>query len=184
MNAPADQLPTVPLITLTPFPRAVHLTVDNGTIREDDGAGTIVTHPIDPIGPWPFADHAVDTVHLADLLDHLPARKAPLVVLEAARVLRPAGEVRITVTDIDTLCRMWVAGPPAQSVPSGELYYKTLLTRQLYGAQTDPHAYRQSGWDRIMVADLLRACGFPIVTEEDVPSDPDRIAFTLRGGKR
>lgn len=73
--------------------------------------------------------------------------------VEWHRVLRPGGLLMIAVPDLAALARMYVD-------PSLDLNVHWLVTRMMYGGQTDEYDYHLIGFDEPMLAMFLRDAGF------------------------
>lgn len=110
----------------------------------------------------PFSDGSAEFVRLDHVLEHLPQRTACRAVLEAARVLAPGGQLRIGLPDIGATFRSYLE--------TEDLGERLLVLRTVYGSQTHPGEFHQSGWDAESLRSLLTACGFVdvvVAPEED-----------------
>jgi len=56
----------------------------------------------------PFADDSVDIVYHSHVLEHLDRPVARAFLLEARRVLKPGGMIRIVVPDFESACRAYL----------------------------------------------------------------------------
>ncbi len=109
----------------------------------------------------PFRDGCAEFVRLDHVLEHLPGRLAVRALLEARRVLKAGGTIRVGVPDFDAMCQLYA---DAKSLAD-----KALLLRWFYGSQAHQGEYHQSGWDGQTLQDLLKAAGFRV---ERVFADP------------
>lgn len=105
----------------------------------------------------PFTADCAEFVRIDHCLEHLPQRMAVTVLHEARRVLQPGGEIRVGVPDISEYFTRW---------PDATLAEKASLLRGLYGGQSHDGEYHQSGYDPVMLRDLLEAMGFEDVIVE------------------
>jgi ubiquinone/menaquinone biosynthesis C-methylase UbiE len=96
---------------------------------------------VDAALPLPFADSSVDAITCIDAINHLPDRKR--ILLEWARVLKPSGRLLFTDPTV-------VTGP----VTNEEIAVRTSAGFYLL----TPPGYNEQ---------LLRQCGFRILTSED-----------------
>lgn len=110
----------------------------------------------------PFRDGCAKFVRLDHVLEHLPYRKAVPALLEAYRVLRSGGKIRVGLPDLKACCEAFLS--------AADLWEKGALIRQLYGSQAHEGEFHKSGWDQEMAADLVRSVGFKeveVVCDED-----------------
>jgi SAM-dependent methyltransferase len=123
----------------------------------------------------PIDDDSADFVRLDHVLEHLPARTAVRALLEAKRVLRSGGSIRVGVPDLAATCRAYVEAET--------LADKAWILRQLYGSQAHDGEYHQAGWDKETLADLLRACGFVGIVVSDDPERDEGICIKAEAVK-
>lgn len=95
-----------------------------------------------------FADASFDLVYASHVLEHFDWRhELPLVLAEWRRVLKPGGELHVSVPDLAVLCRLFLE-------PGRPLHRRYLLVQMMYGGQVDAFDYHKAGFD----ADILGAC--------------------------
>lgn len=126
----------------------------------------------------PFRDGSVDAVRLDHVLEHLEQAVAVRALLQAWRVLRAGGRIVVGVPDLAAYCAEWLDG---SSSPAA----RAMLVRGIYGGQTHPGEYHRSGWDALMLRDLLAAVGFEqvAVREDDGPFRTEGYCITASGVK-
>lgn len=78
-------------------------------------SGRVLSHDLRK--PLPFGDGTADAVYHSHVLEHLPRESALPFILEAKRVLKPGGVLRIVVPDFEYLCRQYLSS--AQRCGSG-----------------------------------------------------------------
>lgn len=100
----------------------------------------------------PFDDASAVFCRLDHVLEHFPQRMCLRVVLEAFRVLRPGGTIRIGLPDMRATCQAFA--------DEDDLYARLLILRTIYGSQAHPGEFHQSGWDEESLKGLLVSAGF------------------------
>jgi SAM-dependent methyltransferase len=58
--------------------------------------------------PLPFDDAMFDAVYHSHVLEHLPRDRAPALLAECRRVLRPGGVLRVAVPDLEQIARLYL----------------------------------------------------------------------------
>lgn len=148
---------------------AVCLNVGCGPLRipGEIGVDRYPTAAVDVIADLmalPWSAGSVDQVRLDHVLEHMDGRLAVPALLEAQRVLRPGGSIRVGVPDLGATCRAYAE---AESLAD-----RALILRWLYGSQAHEGEYHKSGWDPMTLADLLTCVGFDQVSvREDAERD-------------
>lgn len=117
----------------------------------------------------PFRSQSVDFVRLDHVLEHLPQRYAVVALMEAYRVLKPSGQVRVGVPDIEATCRTYAESSSIQD--------KALLLRWLYGSQAHGGEYHKSGWDAQTLEDVLDFVGFERIAVHPDPARTEGICI-------
>ncbi len=156
------------------------LNVGCGPLRIDGeiGIDRYPTPAVDVIADLlalPYPDGSVDRVRLDHVLEHLPGRLAVPALLEARRVLRTGGGIRVGVPDLAATCRAYAEAPT--------LADRALLLRWLYGSQAHDGEYHKSGWDTEALLDLLLAVGFEAVNVRDDTGRDEGICIVAEAVK-
>ena len=63
----------------------------------------------DIIRGLPFSDNSFDVVYHSNVLEHLPYQMGQNMIAECYRVLKPGGIIRISVPDLEKICREYLA---------------------------------------------------------------------------
>jgi predicted SAM-dependent methyltransferase len=101
-----------------------------------------------------FADGSVAEIYSSHVYEHLSYRDEVVPALvEAFRVLRPGGLIRIGVPDLEALCRM-ILDPKR----SADCRYGAQSI--LFGGQTDEFDYHKAGFTFDFLKQFLEGVGF------------------------
>lgn len=101
-----------------------------------------------------FADGSIAEVYASHVFEHLGYQaELPQVMDGIRRVLRPGGTLRISVPDLDVLCRMFVH--PALTAEA-----RFHVMRIIYGGQMDAHDFHKVGFTLEFLTYFLARHGF------------------------
>lgn len=101
-----------------------------------------------------FTDGGVARIYASHVLEHLGYQTGVGRCLqEWFRALAPGGELRISVPDLETLCRLFTA--PKRTY--AERYH---LMRMIMGGQMDAHDLHRTGFFEPLLVDFLQWAGF------------------------
>ena len=101
-----------------------------------------------------IADGSVDEIYASHVLEHLGyAERLPRALAEMHRVLKKGGSAKISVPDLDVLCRLFID-------PRMGVLERILIMRMAFGGQTDPHDFHYVGLAFDILCNLLETAGF------------------------
>ena len=119
-----------------------------------------------------IADDSVAEIHSCFVLEHLNFRtELPAILAEFRRVLKPEGVCRISVPDMDVLCRMIVND-------QATLEHKLFLMAHLFGGQENENDFRKVGLNLDILLYFLSVAGFRRAGRAGVPG-PFKDSSTL-----
>jgi hypothetical protein len=113
-------------------------------------------------------DGWADSIYACHVLEHFDFKEAPLVLQRWGRALKPGGELRISVPDLDRITRIYQKNLAHFQVP-GHLPWTGLI----YGGQLDQYDYHKNGFNFRSLSDLLAGLGF--VDIQEYPHEPHFI---------
>jgi predicted SAM-dependent methyltransferase len=101
-----------------------------------------------------FADGSVEQVYASHVLEHLGYHdELPQALREIHRVLRPGGELLISVPNLEVLCKLFL-----RPDLTGERRFK--IMQVMFGAQVDKHDFHKMGWTLEFALHFLSQAGF------------------------
>lgn len=112
-----------------------------------------------------FPDNHADAIYACHVLEHFSHADAPQVLKTWYRVLKPGGEIRISVPDIDRIVKIYVKNW-AHFQTDGNSPWIGLL----YGGQTDQYDFHKTGWNFCWLAHIMRGIGY--VDMHEYPHEP------------
>lgn len=118
-----------------------------------------------------FAESEFDEIYLSHVLEHVPYAQVPRVLAGLHRILSQGGALRISVPDLDRICRLYVEHIDWFAPPH------TPWLGVLYGGQVNDYDFHKGGFNFRYLEGLLRASGFASVTEV-----PPTEEFGIRDG--
>ncbi|MBA4029010.1 MAG: methyltransferase type 11 [Planctomyces sp.] len=106
-----------------------------------------------------FADGTVSEVYASHVWEHLShTGEVQKAAAEAFRVLRPGGELKVGVPDLDVICRLFLDQRLTMSMRLHVLKY-------IYGGQIDGYDYHKFGFNFPVLGQLLHETGFVEITK-------------------
>jgi predicted SAM-dependent methyltransferase len=101
-----------------------------------------------------FADNSVSEIYASHILEHLGYdNDLPLALRELYRVLTPRATLRISVPNLDVLCRLFIH----PEVPPNVRFD---IMRIMFGGRTDQYDVHQTGFNLDFLSKFLTQAGF------------------------
>jgi len=101
-----------------------------------------------------FADGSVDEIYASHVYEHLGLRQElPKALSEASRVLKSGCLLRVSVPDIEILCRLFLH-------PQLSTRDRLHVIMHMFGAQEDAHDFHRVGLSMDILGEYLRGSGF------------------------
>ena len=101
-----------------------------------------------------LADGTVDEVYASHVFEHLGYQaELPRALREVHRILKPSGRFRLSVPDLEILCRMFVH-------PGLGIEQRFHLMRVIYGGQMNPFDFHKVGYTFEILCQFLGGAGF------------------------
>lgn len=143
------------------------LDVGCGTNHYKTNEGRVVTFDIrDDVGAdyrgdcrkLPFATESMDIVHSSHLLEHLARCESIVALREWARVLKPDGELRMLLPNLEWACKQIAAGEYGIMKTTNVCPMDVIYAQQQY-----PEDFHQTGFTPKLITDLLKQAGFKTI---------------------
>ena len=99
-------------------------------------------------------DETCSEVYASHILEHLGYDgELQLALREIRRVMKPGARLRVSVPDLDILCRLFTA----PDIPPDARFQ---VMRMIYGGRTDPYDVHKVGFSLPILAGFLSGAGF------------------------
>jgi len=122
-----------------------------------------------------FSSNSADVIYACHVLQRIPFQSIGVTLKEWFRVLRPGGEILLSIPDMRLLCWQFLRD-------DGDLSTRFQIMRMLFGAQTDEINFSFSGLTFEFVQVLLREAGFESISRvESLGIFEDASNLTFRG---
>jgi hypothetical protein len=106
-----------------------------------------------------FGENEFDDIYLSHVLEHVPYARVRGVLAGLHRILGQNGTLRISVPDLDRICRLYVDHIDWFAPPHNP------WLGILYGGQVNDYDFHKGGFNFRYLEGLLRASGFASITE-------------------
>jgi predicted SAM-dependent methyltransferase len=106
-----------------------------------------------------FPDGSVDEVYASHVLEHLDGGGLIQSLREICRILKPGGQVTISVPDLDILCRLFLQAKTVEE--------KFMIGGMIYGGHVNQYDIHHIGLTADMLGGLLQGAGFSRIQRRD-----------------
>lgn len=101
-----------------------------------------------------FPDACCSKIYCSHVLEHLSHNGELETTLQGFhRILRPTGQLMISVPDLEILCRIFCS-------PQLKINQKHFVMRMIFGGQIDQHDFHKTGFNYEILKHYLTASGF------------------------
>jgi predicted SAM-dependent methyltransferase len=112
--------------------------------------------------------NSVESIYSCHVLEHFATLEVVRILERWAEVLKPGGEIRISVPDLDKITRIYQDNLDHFQVPGNQPWIALI-----YGGQKDRYDFHKTGFNFCYLKSLLLNCGFESI--EEYPSFPHFI---------
>lgn len=112
-----------------------------------------------------FADNSIELIYACHVLEHFSHDEAVRVLRRWFDVLKPGGELRVSVPDIDRIVKIYIDNWQHFQTPGNSPWIGLL-----YGGQGDPYDFHKTGFNFCWMKHLLEEVGFTGIAE--YPHEP------------
>lgn len=120
-------------------------------LNAQDGPGVDFVGDIRDLSQFPLASCTM--IYGSHILEHIGQQDMVETLRGIRRLLKPGGELCISVPDLDTLCRLFVH-------PDLNYDAKFHVMRMMFGGQVDPWDFHYIGLNFEILSNYLSASGF------------------------
>lgn len=110
-----------------------------------------------------FQNDSAKRIYACHCLEHFSHEEIPIILRRWLQVLRPAGELRISVPDLDKVVRLYLKHWEHFQTPGNSPWIGLI-----YGGQGDPFDFHKTGFNFAWMKFLLETAGFVGVEEYPV----------------
>lgn len=147
----------------------LHLGCGNIRLKDFCNVDILSTHAVDVVSDIStlinFNDNSIDLIYACHVLEHFSHEESLKVLKRWFEVLKPGGELRISVPDIDRIVRIYSKNWQHFQTPGN-----TPWIGLLYGGQTDSYDFHKTGFNFCWMKHLLERMGF--VNVHEYPHEP------------
>ncbi|QHE78137.1 methyltransferase domain-containing protein [Hydrogenophaga sp. PBL-H3] len=147
----------------------LHLGCGNVRLPGFCNVDILTTHAVDVISDISkldnFKDESIALIYACHVLEHFSHDEALDVLQRWFEVLKPGGELRVSVPDIDRIVKIYTENWQHFQTPGHSPWIGLL-----YGGQVDPYDFHKTGFNFCWMKHLLEKVGFEEVHE--YPHEP------------
>jgi SAM-dependent methyltransferase len=107
-----------------------------------------------------FSNNSIELIYACHVLEHFSHIEAEQVLSRWFNVLKPGGEIRISVPDIDKIVRIYTNNWQHFQTPGHSPWIGLL-----YGGQGDPYDFHKTGFNFCWLKFLMEKIGYQSISE-------------------
>jgi len=142
----------------------LHLGCGNIRLKGFCNVDILPTHAVDVVSDISkldkFSNNSIELIYACHVLEHFSHDEAVKVLKRWFEVLKPGGELRISVPDIDRIVKIYSKNWQHFQTPGNSPWIGLL-----YGGQGDPYDFHKTGFNFCWMKYLLEGIGFVEVHE-------------------
>jgi predicted SAM-dependent methyltransferase len=115
-----------------------------------------------------ISNNCADKIYSCHVLEHFAHKEITGILNRWRDVLKPGGEIRISVPDLDAITRIYQKNINHFNVPGNQPWVALI-----YGGQKDRYDFHKTGFNFCWLSYLLKSCGFICI--ERYPNYPHFI---------
>lgn len=100
-----------------------------------------------------FGDDSIESIYASHVLEHVGQADIVMVLKGIRRILKQGGEFRVSVPDLDVLCRLFLN-------PRASVKEKWQIMQMMFGGQIDRHDFHYVGLNEHFLGHFLVEVGF------------------------
>ena len=147
----------------------LHLGCGNIRLKDFCNVDILPTHAVDVVSDISkldnFSNNSIELIYACHVLEHFSHDEAVKVLKRWFDVIKPGGELRISVPDIDRIVKIYNKNWQHFQTPGN-----TPWIGLLYGGQGDPYDFHKTGFNFCWMKYLLESIGF--VDVQEYPHEP------------
>jgi len=105
-------------------------------------------------------ESSVEKIYSCHVLEHFTTKDIPLVLKRWYEVLKPGGEIRISVPDLDKITKIYQENLSHFLTPGNQPWIALI-----YGGQKDQYDFHKTGFNFTYLNELLTNAGFSSIKE-------------------
>lgn len=154
----------------------LHLGCGNIRLKGFCNVDILPTHAVDVVSDISkldnFSNGSIEMIYACHVLEHFSHDEALEVLKRWFEVLKPSGELRISVPDIDRIVKIYSKNWQHFQTPGN-----TPWIGLLYGGQGDPYDFHKTGFNFCWMKYLLEGMGF--VDVHEYPHEPHFVTGVI-----